>query len=149
MKKITYKKYSKLRMLQIIKRAPFVFVETSYGNTYIIKKKDLADFIVLETRRTNHKIEMYVFVPGIDNPVLTTYGWFINKSNPLIRDEIIKRLVKLQNFDSKPKNVKIFNNDLFVKFNKKQLGIENNKVKNFDKYYRKYEKSQIKNMEVA
>ena len=138
MEKIIYKKYTKKQMLNIIQNDAFLFVETNLGDNYIIKKQDLSDFIVLEALRTGHIAELKIYVPGIDEPVITTFGWFLNKANPILREEIIERLILLQTTNIKPQRVKIFDNEEFIKFNKKQMGIENGKVKNFDKFYKKY-----------
>ena len=138
MEKIIYKKYTKKQMLNIIQNDAFLFVETNLGDNYIIKKQDLSDFIVLEALRTGHIAELKIYVPGIDEPVITTFGCFLNKANPILREEIIERLILLQTTNIKPQKVKIFDNEEFIKFNKKQMGIENGKVKNFDKFYKKY-----------
>ncbi len=138
MEKIIYKKYTKKQMLNIIQNDAFLFVETNLGDNYIIKKQDLSDFIVLEALRTGHIAELKIYVPGIDEPVITTFGWFLNKANPILREEIIERLILLQTTNIKPQKVKIFDNEEFIKFNKKQMGVENGKVKNFDKFYKKY-----------
>ena len=138
MEKIIYKKYTKKQMLNIIQNDAFLLVETNLGDNYIIKKQDLSDFIVLEALRTGHIAELKIYVPGIDEPVITTFGWFSNKANPILREEIIERLILLQTTNIKPQRVKIFDNEEFIKFNKKQMGIENGKVKNFDKFYKKY-----------
>lgn len=138
MKKIEYKKYDKKQMLDIIQKDPFLFVKTNLDDNYIIKLKDLADFIVLEAERTGHTAELECYLPGIADPVATTYGYFLNRINPLLREEIIDRLVLLQTTNKKPKNVKIFDNNIFNNMSEEEFGIENGEVKNFDKFYRKY-----------
>lgn len=140
MKNIKYKKYSKKEMLNIIKNKPILFVETSLKEGYVIRKQDLADFIILETQRTGHHIEMEVYMPGIAKPVATTFGWFLNRINPILREEIIDRLVLLQTTNKKPKKVKIFNNDMLIFLRKMENEIQEGQVKNFDKFYSKYAK---------
>lgn len=142
MNKIKYKKYSKREMLNIIAKDGFLFVETSLGDNYIIKLKDIADFIILEAMRTGHFTEMKFYMPGIDDPVITTFGWFLNKANPLLREEIIHRLVLLQTTNKKPKKVKIFNIKIFNNMSTIEKEIENGQVKNFDKFYSKYVRAQ-------
>lgn len=140
MEKIKYKKYSKREMLNIIENMPILFVETSFNNAYVIRKKDLADFIILETQRNKHHIEMEFYMPGINEPVVTTFGWFLNTINPLLREEIIHRLVLLQTTDKKPKKVKVFDtNEFSSMLDSNKL---DNKIKNTDKFYQKYEKVQ-------
>lgn len=138
MGKMEYKTYTKTQMIEIIKKEGFLFVETNLGDNYIIRLKDLADFIILEAQRTGHVAEMSFYMPGVDGPVITTFGWFLNKANPLLREEIIKRLVTLQTTDKKPKNIKIFNTDIFMGLSPEEMGIENHQVKNFSKFYSKY-----------
>ncbi len=138
MRNIEYKEYTKREMINIIRKDGFVFVETNLGDHFIINKKDIADFIILETLRTKHTAEIYMYLPGEDKPILTTYGWFLNKINPILREEIIKRLVSLQTNTKNPRNVKIFNNDTFCKMSKTEMGINNGKIVNFDRLYKKY-----------
>lgn len=97
MDNIKYKKYTKNELLKILKNDGILFVKTSLDDRYIIKKNDLADFIILETQRTGHAAEMYFFMPSISGAVITTYGWFLNKANPILREEIINRLVTITN----------------------------------------------------
>ena len=89
----TYRKYTKNELLEILKKDGILFVKTNLGNKCIIKKHDLADFIILEAQRTGHAVEMSFFMPGISGVVMSTYGWFLNKANPVLREEIIDRLV--------------------------------------------------------
>ena len=131
-----YKKYSKKEFLKILKKDGILFVKTNLGNKYIIKKSDIADFIMLESERTGHTSDMFFFMPGIHAPVITTYGCFLNKANPVFREEMIDRLVLLQTTDEKAKDIKIFDTDLFNKM------LDNNEISNdipnFDKLYKKY-----------
>ena len=113
-----------------------LFVETSLGNRCIIKKSDIADFIMLESTKTGHTADMSFFMPGISGPVITTFGCFLNKANPVFREEIIDRLVLLQTTDIEPKNIKVFDTDTF--FNMVDNNEISNDIKNFNKLYQKY-----------
>lgn len=144
MEKIEYKTYNKTQMIDIINKEGILFVETNLGDNYIIRLKDLADFIMLEAQRTGHVAEMSFYIPGVDEPVITTYGWFLNRANPVLREEIIERLVLLQTTDKKPKKVKVFDVEIFNNMSAKEMGIKNHKVKNFDIFYQKYADAQIK-----
>ncbi len=137
---IKYAKYTKNELQKILKEDGILFVKTNIGDKYIIKKDDLADFIILEAQRTGHIAEMSFFMPGINGTVMTTYGWFLNRANPLLRKEIIDRLVLLQTTDKKPKNIKIFDTDVFL--NMLDRNEIDNDIQNYDKLYRKYEKAQ-------
>lgn len=138
MKEFKYKMYTRKQMLEIIQKEGFVFVDTSLDDHFIIKISDIPDFIMLESIRTGHVAELTMYIPGVDEPVLTTFGCFLNRVNPLLRDEIIDRLTLLQTTNKSLKKVKIFDNNMFINFSTEEKGIENGKVKNFDKFYRKY-----------
>ena len=136
MENINYKKYSKKEFLKILDEDGILFVETSLGNRCIIKKSDIADFIMLESTKTGHTADMSFFMPGISGPVITTFGCFLNKANPVFREEIIDRLVLLQTTDIEPKNIKVFDTDTF--FNMVDNNEISNDIKNFNKLYQKY-----------
>ena len=140
MKKIKYEFYTKEEMADIGKNTGFFFVETSNGDDFIISKNDLADFIVQETIRCNQSVNMEVYVPNadIDEPILTTYGWYLNKVNPVLRSEIIDRLVKLQTNKAVPRDVKIFDNEIFSEMNIEEFGDEEGKSLQYDKFFKKY-----------
>lgn len=50
-----YEKYTRKEMSNIAKNKGFVFVETSLGDNYIIKKDDICDFIMQESERQGHE----------------------------------------------------------------------------------------------
>jgi hypothetical protein len=110
-----YKKYSKEEMIDIAKNKGFYFVEASNNDYFEIAKDDLADFIVLEADRCGHDVEISIYTPyREDEPVLTTYGCFLNRIKPKLREEIIDRLVELQMGQEKTREVKVFDNDVFM-----------------------------------
>ena len=135
-----YRKYTKNELLEILKKDGILFVKTNLGNKCIIKKDDLADFIILEAQRMGHAVEMSFFMPGISGVVMSTYGWFLNKANPVLREEIIDRLVLLQTTEIEPKRVKIFDTDLFE--NMLDNNEIDNDIQNYDELYGKYEEAQ-------
>lgn len=115
MKNKNYKKYTKEEMIDIAKNKGFYFVETSNDDYFEIAKDDLVDFIVLEAERCGHAVEITVYTPyKEDEVVLTTYSWFLNRIKPKLREEIIERLVKLQTWEEEPREVKVFDNDVFM-----------------------------------
>ncbi len=144
MKKFNYEFYTREEMADIGKNKGFFFIETSNGDNFIIAKDDLADFIVLEATRCVQSVDMEVFVPNPekDTPIITTYGWFLNKANPVLRNEIIDRLVKLQTNKAVPRNVKIFDNDIFLEMNVEDFGDEKGKTLQYDKFFKKYYESE-------
>lgn len=115
MKNIEYKKYTKEEMIDIAKNKGFYFVETSRDDYFEIAKDDLADFIILEADRCGHDVEISVYTPyREDEVVLTTYGCFFNRIKPKLREEIIDRLVELQTGQEEPREIKVFDNDVFM-----------------------------------
>lgn len=135
-----YKKYTKSELLKILKEDGILFADTNLGDKYIIKKNDIADFIMLESERTGHTAEMKFFMPGIAAPVITTFGCFLNKANSVFREEIIDRLVLLQTTDKKPRDIKVFDIGVFENMLDNEE-IDNN-IENYDKLYQKYEQAQ-------
>lgn len=135
-----YEKYTRKEMSDITKKEGFVFVETSRGDNYIIKKSDICDFIIQESERQGHHVDMKMYVPNpdIEKPFLTTMGWFLDKINQNYRKEIIDKLIRLQTYQIKPKKVKIFNNDIFCKMSLEELGEQQGKTLQFDKFFKKY-----------
>lgn len=136
----SYELYTREEMSEIAKKEGFLFVITSNNDKYEIRKSDVADFIVLEAERCRHHvdIEMYVPNPDIQEPFVSTYGYFLNRINQKFREEIIKRLVELQTTDIKPNKVKVFDNDIFNEMSLEELGEEEGKTLQYYKFYKKY-----------
>ena len=142
MKRKKYELYPRDEMSEIANKEGFLFVETSNGDNYEIRKSDVADFIVLEAERCGHEVDIKMYVPNyeIEEPLVSTYGCFLNRINPIFREEIIERLVELQTTNAKPKNIKIFDNDIFENMTLEELGEEEGKTLQYDKFYKKYYK---------
>ena len=141
----SYKLYTREEMSEIARKDGFLFVETSNGDNYEISKKDVADFIMLEAERCNHavNINMYVPNPSINEPLLSTFECFLNKINQKFREEIIERLIELQTSSSKPKRVKVFDNDIFLQMSMEELGEKIGYTLQYDKFYKQYYKQQL------
>ena len=118
-----YELYTREEMSEIANKEGFLFVETSNGDNYEIRKSDVADFIVLEAERCGHAVDIKMYVPNyeIEEPFVSTYGCFLNKINPTFREEIIERLIKLQTTNTKPRKVKVFDNGIFEKMTLEEL----------------------------
>lgn len=136
----SYELYTREEMSEIAKKEGFLFVITSNDDKYEIRKSDVADFIVLEAERCYQDvdIEMYVPNPDIQEPFVSTYGYFLNRINQKFREEIIKRLVELQTTDIKPNKVKVFDNNIFHEMALEELGEKEGKTLQYDKFYKKY-----------
>lgn len=135
-----FEKYTRKEMSNIAKNKGFVFVETSLGDNYIIKKDDICDFIMQESERQGHSVNMKMYVPNpdIEKPFLSTVGCFLDKINNNYRKEIIERLIKLQTGQIKPEKVKVFDNDIFSKMSLEEFGEKQGETIQFDKFFKKY-----------
>ncbi len=138
MSDVEYRKYSRRRMLEILHKEGITYVKTSIGDKYIIKKADIADFIIIESRATNNKEKMEFYFPQIDKPVLVTMGTFFKEANPILKAEIIGRVSFLEKFNLRSRFIKVFDLKEFSKFNEEDIGNEKKIAKEFDKLYRKY-----------
>lgn len=101
----------------------------------VIKYEDLPDFIVDYNRKCGIKdIKVYDYEkPDMDNPLLDTYGEFLNRCDPKVREDIIDRLVALQTFESEVKDYKIIDEYTLDKVNaqiERENEQKNNKTKN-------------------
>lgn len=134
MKKQYYKKYTKEEMIDIAKNKGFYFIETSRDEYFEVAKDDLVDFIVRETERCEHRVNIEVYTPyRHDEPVISTYGWYLNRVKPKLREEIIDRLVRLQTHQEKPRKVKVFDNKIFM-----QIIHSDIKDIQFDRFFKQY-----------
>ena len=134
MKNKNYKEYTKEEMIDIAKNKGFYFIETTNEDYFEIAKDDLVDFIILETERCGHDVDITVYTPyREDEPVLTTFGWFLNRIKPKLRGEIIERLIKLQTWQEEPREVKVFDNDVFM-----QIIDSDIKDISYDQFFKQY-----------
>ena len=79
----------------------------------VIRYKDLPDFIVDYNEKCGLKdIKVYDYEnPNMDKPLLDTFGVFLNKCEPKVREDIIDRLVMLQRGEINVKDYKIIDED--------------------------------------
>ena len=136
--------YTREEMIDIAKNEGFLFVETSNDDYYEIRKNDVADFIMLESERCGHAVDIKMYVPSvdIDTPFVSTFGCFLNKINQKFREEIIGRLVELQTTDTKPKKIKVFDNEIFLEIPPKDLGENEDGTEIFNKFFKNYYEEQ-------
>ncbi len=76
--------------------------------------EDLPDIIVdINDKLGSTDLKVYSFDnPLIDNPILTTFGPFLNKCDPNVRQDIIDRLSGLQMGDLEVKEYKVIDEDM-------------------------------------
>ena len=69
---------------------------------------DLPDIIVDLNRKFGSKdLKIYNFIEPEDEPIITTFGMFLNKISPEDRERIIDRLNKLQQCEEEIKDYKV------------------------------------------
>lgn len=70
--------------------------------------RDLPDIIVDLNRKFGSKdLKIYNFIEPEDEPIITTFGMFLNKISPEDREQIIDRLNKLQQCEEEIKDYKV------------------------------------------
>lgn len=99
--------YNKSEIKKFIEsKTKYVYVDDGYDEV-IIAKKDIPDFIVYVNRELGN-IDLKIYDPEKDpSLIITTFGEFLDKCNPEVRQEIIDRLVKLQTGEEEYKRVKV------------------------------------------
>ena len=81
-------------------------------NEVILKYDDIPDFIVDVNDKFGSKdLKFIEYGSGSYEPIITTFGMFLNKCDPEVRKDIIDRLVKLQTEEIEVKDYKVMNED--------------------------------------
>ena len=80
----------------------------------VIKYEDLADIIVdINDKFGSTDLKVYDYKePDMDNPLLTTFGPYLNKCDPNVRKDIIDRLIDLQTGNEDIKDYKVIDEDM-------------------------------------
>ena len=98
--------YSKEEIKELLKNEKLVYADDGI-NEVVIRYKDIPDFIVdYNNKNGMTDLKFYAFDGYTMNPIITTLGYFLNRCDPKVREDIIDRLVDLQTGD-KIKNYKI------------------------------------------
>ena len=85
----------------------WVFVDDGVCEV-IAKYEDLPDVIVdLNNKFGNMDLSVYDYEKGNNELLLSTYGMFLNKCNPNVREDIVDRLISLQQGLKKVKKYKL------------------------------------------
>lgn len=83
----------------------------------IARFKDLPDIIVDLNRKFGSKdLKVYNFIEPENEPIITTFGMYLNKISSQDRQEIIERLNKLQQFEEDIKDYKLINIDDLLEY---------------------------------
>ncbi len=92
-----------------------VYIDTGIDE-FIIKYEDLPDAIVdINNKLGIVDLKVYDYQNSYFEPMLTTFGPFLNKCDPNVRDDIIDRLTNLQTEEETIKEYKIINEDMLEK----------------------------------
>ena len=80
----------------------------------VIKYEDLADIIVdINDKFGSTDLKVYDYKESdMDNPLLTTFGPYLNKCDPNVRKDIIDRLIDLQTGNEDIKDYKVIDEDM-------------------------------------
>lgn len=93
-----------------------VFVDDGIDEV-IARFKDLPDIIVDLNRKFGSKdLKVYNFIEPENEPIITTFGMYLNKISSQDRQEIIERLNKLQQFEEDIKDYKLINIDDLLEY---------------------------------
>lgn len=91
-----------------------VFIDTGIDEV-VGRYDDIPDIIVdANLKLGSTDLSIYEFESG--EKILNTFGMFLDKCNPVVREDIIDRLVKLQRFEIKPKKYKLLTEETLQKF---------------------------------
>ena len=108
-----FKFYEVNEIIKLLKnKERLVYVDDGIDEA-VIRYKDLLDFIVDYNEKCGSKdIKVYDYEnPNMDKPLLDTFGIFLNKCDPKVREDIIDRLVMLQIGEVEIKDYKIIDED--------------------------------------
>ena len=109
--KISFYDENEVRKI-IESKEKYVYVDDGMTEV-IIKKEDIPDYIVYINRECG-LTDLKMF-DSDGQQILNTLGEFLDKCNPIIREEIIDRLVNLQTGEEEPKEVKTIDEYMWEK----------------------------------
>ena len=81
----------------------------------VARYEDLPDIIVDVNEKLGHTENLKVYDFDnllLDTPILTTIGYFLDKCDPKVREDIIDRLVDLQTGVAEVKDYKVIDEDM-------------------------------------
>ena len=91
-------------------------VYIDYGSEEIVARyEDLPDIIVDVNEKLGHTENLKVYDFDnllLDTPILTTIGYFLDKCDPKVREDIIDRLVDLQTGVAEVKDYKVIDEEM-------------------------------------
>ena len=109
--------YTKEEIEKIINDKVRLYYADTGVEEVIVREEDIADFImkVDEIYQDTENLKFIKVGAKTFEPSLTTYGCYLNKADPELRDKIIDRLTTLQTTDTPIKDFKIIDEDDYEK----------------------------------
>lgn len=111
----TLKQYNEDEIKQLLSsNEKLVYIDNGIEE-FVARYEDLPDIIVDLNKRFGHSedLKVYEFNNSLYKiPILTTIGYFLNKCDPNVRNDIIDRLSGLQKGEIKIKDYKVINEDI-------------------------------------
>jgi len=95
-------------------KVKLVYIDNG-SEEFVARYEDLPDIIVDVNEKLGHteNLKVYDFDNLIlDEPILTTIGYFLDKCDPNVRTDIIDRLIGLQQGEIEVKDYKVIDEDM-------------------------------------
>lgn len=107
------KHYNKDEIVKLLEKDErLVYVDTG-KEAILVKYKDLPDVIVdINNKYGFINLTVNDYERVWENPLLTTCGYFLDRCNSEVRNDIIDRLIDLQNGNVKLKNYKVIDEEM-------------------------------------
>ena len=109
------KQYSKEEIEQLLNSNERLVYIDNGSEEFVARYEDLPDIIVDINDKLGQGKDLKVYDfehPNMDNPLLTTFGPFLNKCDPNVRKDIIDRLADLQHGYKNVKEYKVIDEDM-------------------------------------
>ena len=108
--------YTEEEIRDLIKSKSELYYVDDGVDEAIIKFEDIPDFIVDYNRNFEvGDLKFFRVGKGVYEPDITTYGEYLNRINPELRERMIDRLVALQTNETKIRKYKLIDEDLYSK----------------------------------
>ena len=114
-KKGLLKQYNEEEIKQLLNCDERLVYIDNGSEEIVARYEDLPDIIVDINDKLGYGEDLKVYDfknPDMDNPLLTTFGPFLNKCDPNVRRDIIDRLASLQMGDLEVKEYKVIDEDM-------------------------------------
>ena len=109
------KQYNEEEIKQLLNSDERLVYIDNGSEEIVARYDDLPDIIVdiNDKLGQGEDLKVYDFKnPDMDNPLLTTFGPFLNKCDPNVRKDIIDRLASLQQREIEVKDYKVIDEDM-------------------------------------